>query len=845
MADPKINDKLKDQLDITRELEDLAKKHFKNTANREAVLKSVNDLERSIKDSNEKQTRKQEVILNVQKGIHRVSKEIRQEYESNIINHNKIIDLTKKLGILKQKELELAKERENVESQSAAWLQFGTAIGLGKAISLTNELKKSWEKHPMLGTLITVSAIITGFLSVFREVDGAASNFRRTMGFVRGSTDKLEQDVRRTYFSLAHTGVEAKDLYQSFQDVSKVIGSSRYATIGMASDMSLMAASLGVAQETSAEFLKVMGMMARNTMDSQTNIAIFTSKLSEAAGTNLNEVMSDIANATKSSYQFMTRSPLALSKAAIEAKKMGTSLQDSAKSAGTLIKFQESVKAEMEASVLLGESINLQRARELSYRRDMKGLNAEILDIANKTHFEDLDSFQQEAVANALGKSSEEVGKMLQAQREMSRIRGDRSLSKEIAEYDRLRNANELLVESEAKSSRYQLQLKSNLEATAAISKAVKSIFQSLLAPLIDLGVVVLPPIATYLSKVNQLFNQWGPLGKIIAVASSAAILLFGAKGIGKLISWVSGGLGKGIGGFFGGISDGVKKFGGTDVIKGAAGIFLVAASLVPLAYGLKLMQGVEWKTFFVMAASLAVLTGAVLLFGKITVAAWPVILAGAGAIAIMGAAMIPAAYAFQLFSKGIKSLAEVDLLSIADGLMAIVPPLGTLATMSIMFPLAAAGITLFGMAIRTMVGPVERMGIASKELGMGLSLAAQSLGQIANLGISNTISQFKSLSKVIQEINKIITEMPDIKLEKLQSIIVKTGEISSNQAQKSNEEIINALIEVKSSINALKSSLEKGGIPAIVYIDSTRFDSGVARSLAFRGPVSPQPSTF
>ena len=50
----------------------------------------------------------------------------------------------------------------------------------------------------------------------------------------------------------------------------------------------------------------------------------------------------------------------------------------------------------MEASVLLGKSMNLQKARELAYHRDITGLNKEIVKLAKDANFEQLDPFQQD-----------------------------------------------------------------------------------------------------------------------------------------------------------------------------------------------------------------------------------------------------------------------------------------------------------------------------------------------------------------------------------------------------------------------------------------------------------------
>lgn len=843
MAEPKQSEELQEQFNLVEKLKELSADKAKHTAYERDLLITINNLGHVMT----KRVKNEEIPLqhekeNIQKKIYKLQKELVEGIEAGNIRVDRARQLGNEIVKEKIKELDLSQQIADEEARKKAMTDFYNTVGLGKTIEFVKQLRELWKTHPMLAVLKVSGIILKDIFELFKVIDGAAADFRKNMGFVRDDTYDLEYKVRQTYFALANTGVAAKDLYESFQEISKAIGTSQATTMDMAKDMSLMSVSLGVAQTTSAEFSKTMGMMARNTMDSQKNMGMFVSRLSAAAGTNLNEVMSDVVAATKTSYQFLIKNPLALAKAAVEAKRMGTSITEAAKSAQSLINFTESVKAEMEASVLLGESINLQRARELSYRKDLAGLNKEILELATKARFEDLDPFQQEAVAKALGKSADELGKMLQADREMGRIRADGSLAKQVQDYDKLKNANESLARQTANSAREQLQLKSNLEATKAISVALKSIYQSMMEPLITLGAWLLPKIATGLSHVNQLLAKLGDTGKVVGIIASLFFVLASMKGIGKLVSWASGGIGKSVGGLFRGISLGVRSFGHPNVMKGAVGILFVAAALVPLAYALKLMQDVKWETFKIMAASLGVLTLAVVALGFLMGGAWELILAGAAAMVIIGVSLIPTAYAFKLFGQALELISKVDLMSIAGGLTAMVIPLFRLAMITPFLGAMAIGMTLFGLALRTVVGPVEKMGAASEKLGTGLDKAISALNRLSEIKIGDTLKQFQDLSETISNISKTISEIPDIKIGKLQDIIVKAGEMGTAQAQKSNEEIIAALKDVKLSIDAMRASLEKGGIHASVHLDSQRMDSAMARALAFKGTLSPQP---
>lgn len=101
-------------------------------------------------------------------------------------------------------------------------------------------------------------------------------------------------------------------------------------------------------------------------------------------------------------------------------------------------------------------------------------------------------------------------------------------------------------------------------------------------------------------------------------------------------------------------ISDAIGDFGekigkiGGALIKGAIGILALSASLIPLSIGLKMFKGIDLKTIGVAGAALAGLSAIGVLLGKNMGAT----LKGALAIAALGASLIPLAFSLRLFSE-------------------------------------------------------------------------------------------------------------------------------------------------------------------------------------------------
>jgi len=134
---------------------------------------------------------------------------------------------------------------------------------------------------------------------------------------------------------------------------------------------------------------------------------------------------------------------------------------------------------------------------------------------------------------------------------------------------------------------------------------------------------------------------------------------------------------------------------GSLGMVMGAAAIALLGAAVVPLAFGLSLMKDVGFKTIGVLAAGLVVLGLAAAGLSFIS----PFIIAGSIAIGALGLALVPLGIAMQLINEPLKNfgpslsaLADVDggaLMNTAGGLLAIG---GAMALMAPMLPFMLIG---------------------------------------------------------------------------------------------------------------------------------------------------------
>lgn len=221
-----------------------------------------------------------------------------------------------------------------------------------------------------------------------------------------------------------------------------------------------------------------------------------------------------------------------------------------------------------------------------------------------------------------------------------------------------------------------------------------------------------------------------------------------------------------------------INKSGGT---KGALAILALSASLLPLAFALRLMSDIKWETLAIAGTSLVALAAAA--FGLSFIA--PAIFLGSLAIAALGASLLPLALSLQLLSivnpDTLQTLG-VSLMSLVTSILPILPfaPLLGIFALSLiplsvgLFALSKAGNNLsnaseffdrFG-EFSKIVEP-DKIFAFSTALGT-LSAAMVAFGA-ANVvtGISNLVTKFLSFGgdSPIDQIIKLADRANDLSL--------------------------------------------------------------------------------
>jgi hypothetical protein len=198
---------------------------------------------------------------------------------------------------------------------------------------------------------------------------------------------------------------------------------------------------------------------------------------------------------------------------------MGTALENVEKTMDSLLNFESSIESELEAELLTGRAINLERARAAALTGDMSTVMSEMVKQAG-----DFDKFmgynvlQQQSLAKAFGYSRAEMSDMLFEQTALERLRkmGYNDEKKSLQErYEQLKaegKSREQMAELLGKDIALRLEQQSMQDKLNAIIDRVKDVIVKMFES--NGGMEMLENIITRIAAMLQYISEgngiWG-----------------------------------------------------------------------------------------------------------------------------------------------------------------------------------------------------------------------------------------------------------------------------------------------------------------------------------------------
>ena len=380
-------------------------------------------------------------ILGITKSID-IAKEAQKSGDKEAIRQSKLsLDLKKRIlngeadeeTILREKSKLSGKYLDDIEAVAEnikGMPNFTEKASLEKqAQDKINDFRnKTKEVSNLLSSPTAMGVAVIGFL-VKQMVDFAQKTLevRQNLGTSVVESARLAGNMKVAGLAAKSVGGSSEQAEAAISAMVDEFGTTASISSDLAIGLGRVTGQFGISGANAAKLLK--SMQGINGASAETNLSLISAvgELARAEGVAPGAVLNDIAENTETFAQFAKGGGENLAKAAIEARKLGLNLGTVASIAENLLDFESSIEKEMEASMLLGRQMNLDKARELALSGDLAGLAEEVKNqVGSQAEFEAMNVVQRKALAAAMGVTVSDLSKMVAGEKTSAQLAEDR-----------------------------------------------------------------------------------------------------------------------------------------------------------------------------------------------------------------------------------------------------------------------------------------------------------------------------------------------------------------------------------------------------------------------------------
>ena len=256
---------------------------------------------------------------------------------------------------------------------------------------------------------------------------------------------------------------------------------------------------IGVSSDAAAHLFEQSVKLGIPYKDLTADIVGATEKLNAMNGTAIapKAVLEEMGHASQTILRNMKENPDALIKAAAGARALGMSMDDIANAAESTLDFQSSMQKEMEAELMLGKELNLDRLRAAAASGDVNAQQAEMkrLVLENKDALKG-NVLAQQMFADTIGLSKEELNKMMNEEEKQRKL-GKQDVARQAAN-DRMKKMSQKEI---------GFQTMESMKSIASLADRIDKFIESFQQGVVDFGKAFMKAIEPLGSAVGDIFN--------------------------------------------------------------------------------------------------------------------------------------------------------------------------------------------------------------------------------------------------------------------------------------------------------------------------------------------------
>ena len=386
----------------------------------------------------------------------------------------------------------------------------------------TSNLGKQFKK--LLSPANLTLAAITFIVSALKNMDKGAGEFAKGMNVSYSEALKTREEMASLATASGDSALNADNLLKTTIAVGQSLGTNAKINEADSKTMTKLVQQAGFQHDELMNIQKLSLVNGKTLEDNTKEILGGAKAYASRNGIVVNEkeVLKEVNKSSKALQLSLGQNTQAIAESVVKAKQFGLNLEQAGQMAEKLLNFESSIEAELSAELLTGKNLNLERARQLSLEGDIAGAAAEVASqIGSAAEFGNMNVIQQQAMADAVGLTREQLAASLIEREALAKI-GAKDAEEARKKYDSL--VEQFGVEEAQKrlgndQLALQFEQQSNAEKFTQAVEKIKDIFVSIMdGPLGS----ILNAFSTLLSYSSILYGTVGLIagvfgGKMIA----------------------------------------------------------------------------------------------------------------------------------------------------------------------------------------------------------------------------------------------------------------------------------------------------------------------------------------
>jgi hypothetical protein len=273
-------------------------------------------------------------------------------------------------------------------------------------------------------------AVLSFFVSKALEANAESVKLGKSLGYGTDKANDFRENLVGIESASANINVTTANLVEAYGELAAATGLAYEFTEDQLVTQIKLTKQVGL---TADEAAQVQRFAVLNNKTSEETYRSFLKGIT-AARNQLKvgiDFKATLAEASKVSGQLAAQlgnNPELIGRAVVSAKALGMTLEQVAKAGSTLLDFGSSISSELEAELLTGKQINLERARAAALAGDQITLAEELAkNMGTVAEFTKLNKLQQDSLAKSIGMSSDELAETLRKREEA--IKSGKSLA--------------------------------------------------------------------------------------------------------------------------------------------------------------------------------------------------------------------------------------------------------------------------------------------------------------------------------------------------------------------------------------------------------------------------------